>query len=58
MPTYMLCMLSPGVELETVCLQALDLVRGHVGCDVDLTALEGGDAHRGFRHVAERQPSR
>ena len=53
MPTYMLCMLSPAVEFKAVGGEAVDLVRGHVGGDVDLTAPEGGDAHCGFGHVAE-----
>ena len=42
-----------GVEFKAVGGQAVDLVRGHVGGDVDLTAPEGGDAHCGFGHVAE-----
>ena len=42
-----------GVELETVGGEAVDLVRRHMGGDVDLIAPEGGDAHGCFGHVAE-----
>ena len=42
-----------GVEFKAVGGEAVDLVRGHVGGDVDLIAPEGGDAHCGFGHVAE-----
>ena len=42
-----------GVELEACGGEAFDLVGRHVGGDVDFTALEGGDAHGRFGHVAE-----